>query len=231
MFSWLQRRKKPVLRSPVADVVRENFEIATHMAKFGADQPEAWIMFDEKRFSEFAVGVMWNCSLRIFDRIGEDRNLVEEFDNCGGDLLFLECAIFPPLAVMVLEREDLLGQTGDFEAFYEVLEAIYSDLETYFSGDKSAMPEFQQQRIELYMFMEGVEDWFKAVCSRFYQVLLARSRCRDGALDVELKPVHPMLEGNFSTSLGVQLIAESELSDAIDRMKGVLYEFSEDANY
>ncbi len=229
MLSWFKRRSEPVLKSPVAEVVRENIDIAAHLAAYGADQPDAGVGFNSKRFGEFAAGVMWNCSLQIFDRISQDPALANSFNTCGNDLLFLECIIFPPIAVMTLEQKQLLRETVEFESFYEVLESIYSDLETYFSSEKSALPEFQQQRVEFYMYMEGVEDWFKALCSRFYQLLRARSQCPDGRIDAELTPRHPMLEGDLSDSLSVQQIAESELARAIEYMQRVNYEYSEDA--
>ena len=121
MFSFLKRKPVRKLYSPISEVVRENVEIEAHLEKFRANETDAWVGFEKKQFPIFAAGIMWNCSLRIFDRISSDPALAAEFDSCGGDLLFLECAIFPTIAIMTLEKKELLGSTVEFESFYDCL--------------------------------------------------------------------------------------------------------------
>jgi len=229
MFSLFKSKPKPRLRSSIADVIRGNYQIESHLNKYNARASDSWADFDKKLFPEFAAGIMWGCSLEIFDRIADDLYIVSEFNHCDGDLLFLECAIFPPIAIMVLENNGKLGNTTEFESFHEVLETIYADLELFYRAQKHNLPEFQQQRIEQYMHIENVDDWFKAVCSMFYQLFRARSNSINTDVASELKPVHPMLEGNFEVCMSVQSIAEASLDNAIKYMKNVIYEFSEDA--
>lgn len=232
--SRTQRRR---LHSPVAELVRQTIDIQAHLEKFGANEPDAALSFNRKQFNEYAAGIMWNCSLNIFDRISDDEFLVEEFSFCNGNLLFIECAIFPSLAIISLTQNGYLDTLSDsspsveFEGFYEVLEIITSNLETYYDSFKEDLPEFQQQRVEHYFFIEDAVDWFKAICSMFYMVFRARSLEDTSNISSELVLVQPELEGRFGIWTAVQNIAESELNSALEKLKLVIYEYSEDDGF